>query len=102
VKPGDKHAGPRRDYGFSTIASQTHAFLLTSITVAEDPDSGTLTLVDTGIIGLRLMCRRKHRPRKSFQISIASTLERSPIRLNRAPQSMVACVAGFAAAACST
>ena len=47
--------------GSGTIGGQTHAFLLTPVTVAEVPEPGTLALMGAGVIGLGLFRRRKDR-----------------------------------------
>ena len=38
----------------------------------------------------------------ALRVSLEKRLEQCPIRLNRAPQGMIVCFAGFAPAACAT
>jgi probable HAF family extracellular repeat protein len=47
--------------GSGTNGSQSHAFLLTPVTVAEVPEPGTLVLMGIGVIGLGLLRRCKGR-----------------------------------------
>lgn len=53
--------------GSGTIDGQTHAFLLTPVTVAEVSELGTLALMGAGIIGLGLLRRRKGRTNMGTQ-----------------------------------
>jgi probable HAF family extracellular repeat protein len=45
--------------GSGFIGNQTHAFLLTPMTVTEVPEPGMLMLISTGVIGLSLLRRRQ-------------------------------------------